>query len=88
MCRATSRGYRRGRDQQLYGPDGPVPVGVAGPVVSAAPVVPVGPVSGGPEKTEIDQQNSLSTSLVHELQRKAARSITGDDTTIKTDIKI
>ncbi len=51
-------------------------------------VVPVGPVSGGPEKTEIDQQNSLSTSLVHELQRKAARSITGDDTTIKTDIKI
>lgn len=51
-------------------------------------VVPVGPVSGGPEKTEIDQQNSLSTSLVHELQRKAARSITGDDIAIKTDIKI
>ncbi|MFD2058193.1 rod-binding protein [Mesorhizobium calcicola] len=51
-------------------------------------VVPVGPVSGGPEKTEIDQQGSLSTSLVHELQRKAARSITGDETTIKTDIKI
>ena len=51
-------------------------------------VVPVGPVSGGPEKTEIDQQNSLSTSLVHELQRKAARSIAGDDTAIKTDIKI
>ncbi|UVK47244.1 rod-binding protein [Mesorhizobium sp. AR07] len=51
-------------------------------------VVPVGPVSGGPEKTEIDQQNSLSTSLVHELQRKAARSITGDETTIRTDIKI
>ncbi|MFB9982697.1 rod-binding protein [Mesorhizobium kowhaii] len=51
-------------------------------------VVPVGPVSGGPEKTEIDQQNSLSTSLVHELQRKAARSITGDETAIKTDIKI
>lgn len=51
-------------------------------------IVPVGPVSGGPEKTEIDQQNSLSTSLVHELQRRAARSITGDETTIKTDIKI
>lgn len=51
-------------------------------------VVPVGPVSGGPEKTEIDQQSSLSTSLVHELQRRAARSITGDETTIKTDIKI
>ena len=50
--------------------------------------VPIGPVSGGPEKTEIDQQASLSTSLVHELQRKAARSITGDETTIKTDIKI
>ncbi|MER8748824.1 rod-binding protein [Mesorhizobium sp. M1050] len=51
-------------------------------------IVPVGPVSGGPEKTEIDQQSSLSTSLVHELQRKAARSITGDETTIRTDIKI
>ncbi|MER9947045.1 rod-binding protein [Mesorhizobium sp. M0047] len=51
-------------------------------------IVPVGPVSGGPEKTEIDQQGSLSTSLVHELQRKAARSITGGETTIRTDIKI
>ncbi|RUX31694.1 flagellar biosynthesis protein FlgJ [Mesorhizobium sp. M7A.F.Ca.US.011.01.1.1] len=51
-------------------------------------IVPVGPVSGGPEKTEIDQQSSLSTSLVHELQRRAARSITGDETTVKTDIKI
>ncbi|TIU82865.1 MAG: flagellar biosynthesis protein FlgJ, partial [Mesorhizobium sp.] len=28
------------------------------------------------------------TSLVDELERKAARSMTGDDTTIKTDIKI
>ncbi|WP_164778420.1 rod-binding protein [Mesorhizobium sp. M7A.F.Ca.US.006.01.1.1] len=51
-------------------------------------VVPVGPVSGGLEKTEIDQQNSLSTSLVHQLQRKAAGSMTGDETTIKTNIKI
>nr|WP_258052249.1 rod-binding protein [Mesorhizobium sp. INR15] len=51
-------------------------------------VVPIGPVSGGPEKTEIDQQTRLSTSLVHELQRKAAKSMTGDDMTIKTDIKI
>lgn len=50
--------------------------------------VPVGPVSGGPEKTEIDQQARLSTSLVQELQRKVARSMTGDETTIKTDIKI
>ncbi|MER8373347.1 rod-binding protein [Mesorhizobium sp. M1406] len=51
-------------------------------------IVPVGPVSGGPERTEMDQQNSLSTSLVHELQRRAARSITGDETNVKTDIKI
>jgi Rod binding domain-containing protein len=50
--------------------------------------VPIGPVSGGPHKTEIDQQTRLSTSLVEELQRKAARSMTGDETTIKTDIKI
>ncbi|MBN9221211.1 MAG: rod-binding protein [Mesorhizobium sp.] len=50
--------------------------------------VPIGPVSNGPEKTEIDQQTRLSTSLVQELQRKAARSMTGDDITIKTDIKI
>ncbi|TIR85341.1 MAG: flagellar biosynthesis protein FlgJ, partial [Mesorhizobium sp.] len=35
-----------------------------------------------------DQQTRLSTSLVDELERKAARSMTGDDTTIKTDIKI
>jgi flagellar protein FlgJ len=50
--------------------------------------VPIGPVSGGPHKTEIDQQTRLSTSLVEELQRKAARSMTGDETTIKTEIKI
>nr|WIE93547.1 rod-binding protein [Mesorhizobium sp. WSM4875] len=50
--------------------------------------VPVGSVGGGPEKAEIDQQTRLSTSLVDELERKAARSMTGDDTTIKTDIKI
>jgi flagellar protein FlgJ len=48
--------------------------------------VPVGPVSGGPEKTGIDQQTRLSTSLVQELQRKAARSMTGDE--IETDIKL
>ncbi|ESY21858.1 rod-binding protein [Mesorhizobium sp. LNJC395A00] len=42
----------------------------------------------GPHKTEIDQQTRLSTSLVEELQRKAARSMTGDETTIKTEIKI
>jgi peptidoglycan hydrolase FlgJ len=50
--------------------------------------MPIGPVSGGPEKTEIDRQSRLSTSLVQELQRKAARSMTGDETTTKTDIKI
>ncbi|WP_208646373.1 rod-binding protein [Mesorhizobium waimense] len=51
-------------------------------------MVPVGPVSGGPDKAEIDQQTRLSTSMVQELQRQAARSMTGDETTIKTDIKI
>ncbi|WP_189363063.1 MULTISPECIES: rod-binding protein [unclassified Mesorhizobium] len=51
-------------------------------------IVPVGPVSGGPEKAEIDQQIRLSTSMVQELQRQAARSMTGDDTTIETDTKI
>ena len=50
--------------------------------------VPVGPVAGGPQKAETDQQTRLSTSMVEELERKAARSMTGDDTTIKTDIKI
>ncbi len=50
--------------------------------------VPVGPVAGGPQKTEIDQQTRLSTSMLEEFERKAARSMTGDDTTIKTDIKI
>lgn len=50
--------------------------------------VPVGPVAGGPQKTEIDQQTRLSTSMIEELERKAARSMTGDDAAIKTDIKI
>lgn len=49
--------------------------------------VPIGPVSGGPEKTEIDQQTRLSTSLVQELQRKAARSMTADET-IETDTRL
>lgn len=50
--------------------------------------MPVGPVSGGPQKDEIDQQTRLSTSMIEELERKAARSMTGDDAAIKTDIKI
>jgi len=37
--------------------------------------VPVGPVSGGPEKSEVDRQASLSGSLIHELQRRVARSL-------------
>jgi hypothetical protein len=41
-------------------------------------VVPVGPVSGGPEDVESDRQTSLSTSLVHELERRMARSL-GDE---------
>jgi flagellar protein FlgJ len=51
-------------------------------------VVPVGPVSGGPEQTGIDLQDSLSSSLIQQLQRQAARSITGDETPIKTDVRI
>ncbi|AZO13151.1 flagellar biosynthesis protein FlgJ [Mesorhizobium sp. M3A.F.Ca.ET.174.01.1.1] len=50
--------------------------------------VPVGPVSGGPQKTEIDQQTRLSISMLEELERKAARSMTGDDAATKTDINI
>ncbi|WP_027165146.1 rod-binding protein [Mesorhizobium sp. WSM3224] len=50
--------------------------------------VSVGPVAGGPQKTEIDHQTMRSTSMLEELERKATRSMTGDDTTIKTDIKI
>ncbi|MFA6154504.1 rod-binding protein [Mesorhizobium sp.] len=51
-------------------------------------VVPVGPVSGGPQKSEIDEQDRLSTSLVHQMQRQAARSITGDEQTVTRDIRI
>ena len=50
--------------------------------------MPVGQVAGGPQKAEIDQQTRLSTSMIEELERKAARSMTGDDAAIKTDIKI
>jgi flagellar protein FlgJ len=51
-------------------------------------VVPVGPVSGGPEQTGHDLEDSLSTSLIQQLQRKAARSITGDETPIQSDVRI
>lgn len=41
--------------------------------------VSIGPVSGGPEKTELDRQSALSTSLVQEMERRMARSMTGDE---------
>ena len=41
-------------------------------------VVPVGAVSGGPERAALDQQAQLSTSLVHELQRRMVRSLDDD----------
>jgi Rod binding domain-containing protein len=41
--------------------------------------VPVGPVSNGPQKTETDRQSRLSTSLIHEIQRRIADAMTGDD---------
>ena len=37
--------------------------------------VPVGPVSGGPQKTELDEQNSLSESLVQQIQLRIARTL-------------
>jgi hypothetical protein len=44
--------------------------------------VPIGPVSGGPEKAEIDRRTALSTSMVQEMERKMApRSMTGEDET-------
>jgi Rod binding domain-containing protein len=39
--------------------------------------LPLGPVSHGPEQSESDRQSALSTALVHDLQRKAAQSLTG-----------
>ena len=50
--------------------------------------VPVGPVSGGPERTEIDHRVGLSASLVQELQRKAAKSMTGDETAAAAETRI
>ena len=37
--------------------------------------VPVGPVSGGPERAAIDQQASLSNSLVEQVERRVVRSL-------------
>jgi len=38
----------------------------------------VGPVSGGPGKAELDEQNRLSTALVQDLQRKLTRDLISD----------
>jgi Rod binding domain-containing protein len=40
--------------------------------------VPVGPVSGGPERAGIDQQTSLSASLVQQVERRVVRSLDDD----------
>jgi hypothetical protein len=40
--------------------------------------VPVGPVSNGPEKADIDRQTSLSNSLVDEMERRIVRSLDDD----------
>jgi hypothetical protein len=50
--------------------------------------VPIGPVSGGPEKVEIDRQAALSTSLVQELERQAAKSMTGENDTLQAGKKV
>ena len=41
--------------------------------------VPIGPVAGAPEQVDIDRQAALSTSLVQQLERQAAKSITGEE---------
>lgn len=43
-------------------------------------VVPVGTVSGGPEQAAIDEQAQLSTSLIHELQRRLVRVLDAEST--------
>ena len=40
--------------------------------------MPVGPVSRGPEQTELDKQAMLSSALMQELQTKMARSLTDE----------
>jgi flagellar protein FlgJ len=46
--------------------------------VEGEKMLPVGPVSGGPEQAEADQQAMLSTALVQEMQRNVARSLFED----------
>ncbi len=50
--------------------------------------VPVGPVSGGPQKTEIDAQARLSASLVQELQRRVVAAMSGEPATDETASKV
>ena len=50
--------------------------------------VPVGPVSGGPQKTEIDAQARLSASLVQELQRRVVAAMSGEPATEETASKV
>ncbi len=50
--------------------------------------VSIGAVSGGPEKAGIDRQAALSTSLVQELERRAARSMTGEVNPLQTGKKV
>ena len=46
--------------------------------------VPVGPVSGGPERAGIDQQTSLSASLVQQVERRVVRSLDDDPAAVAT----
>jgi hypothetical protein len=46
--------------------------------------VPVGPVSGGPERAGIDRQASLSASLVQQVERRVVRSLDDDAAMIAT----
>jgi Rod binding domain-containing protein len=50
--------------------------------------IPIGPVSGGPERVESDRQAALSTSLVQEIERRMARSMTGDETAAQVKGKV
>nr|WP_210320226.1 rod-binding protein [Pseudaminobacter soli] len=54
---------------------------LAGHYVEGEKKVSIGPISRGTENTEADMQSSLSTALLHELQRKAAQSLRGIATT-------
>lgn len=49
--------------------------------------VPVGPVSGGPEQTALDEKTSQATALIQELQRKMVRSLGSGPDTSTTDNK-